>query len=201
MSKEIVGVILAGGQSRRMGSDKAFLEIGGVPLIERTVEIILPLFPSVAIVAKETEKFHFMKGIYLVKDLFPEQHALGGIYTALKTFPGKDCFVFACDLPFLNVSLIRTMIEQRNGCDLLIPKSRRGLEPLHAIYTERCLPAMKDQIRQNRWSLEAFAKRVGLCILDPALFHLLDPEELSFFNVNTQRELKEARRFQIGKVC
>ena len=105
MSREIVGVILAGGQSRRMGTDKTLLKVGGIPLIARSVKTLLPLFPMVAIVAKDVEKFRFLKDAVLVKDLFEEQHALGGIYTALSHFSGKDCFVFACDLPFLNPSL------------------------------------------------------------------------------------------------
>ena len=196
MSKEIVGVILAGGRSHRMKTDKAFLEIGSIPLIERVLNVLLPLFPTVAIVAKDLEKFYPLKGIRLIPDLLPEQHALGGIYTALSTFTGKDCFIFACDLPFLNPSLIQAMIQRRNGYDLLIPKSRHGLEPLHAIYTGKCLPIMEKQIHQKRWSLELFVSQLRFNILDPALLSSVDPEGLAFFNVNTQEELQRAQEIQ-----
>lgn len=195
MCKEIVGIILAGGKSRRMGTNKAFLEIGGMPLIEREVKILSPLFPTVAVVSKELEKFRFMKGVSFVKDLFPEQHALGGIYTALSHFR-KDCFVFACDLPFLNPHLIQAMIAQENGYEVLIPKSRHGLEPLYAIYTGNCLPILEKQIRHSRWSLELLVQQTRLRVFDSTLLHSLDPKELSFFNVNTSGQLRKAQGIQ-----
>jgi len=192
MSKETVGVILAGGKSRRMGTDKAFLEIGGVPLITRVIDVLLPIFPTVVIVSKESKKFSSIKGVQLIQDLFPEQHALGGIYTALSTFPGRDCFVFSCDLPFLNPSLIHFMMQQRNGYDVFLPRSRHGLEPLHALYTEKCLNLMGEQIRQKRWNLESLIHKVHCRILNPDILHTFDPEEFSFLNVNTPEEFKKA---------
>ena len=193
MPREIVGVILAGGESRRMGTDKAFLKIGGVSLMERTVQTLLLLFPTVAIVSKEPEKFHPLKGISLIQDLFPEQHALGGVYSALRRFQRQDCFVFACDMPFLNPLLIRTMIEQRNGYDLFIPRSRHGLEPLHAIYTSRCLSTMIQQIERKEWNLETFVQKVHYGILDAGVLHAFDPEEASFLNVNTPEAFQKAQ--------
>lgn len=189
----IVGVILAGGKSRRMGVDKTFLEIGGVPLIERAVQTLLPLFPTVAIVSKEVEKFHLVKGVSLVRDLFPEQHALGGIYTALSYFQGKGCFIFACDLPFLNPSLISFMIQKMNGYDILVPKSHHGLEPLHAIYSKRCLGAMEELIRQKEWGLKSFIRGAHYGLVNSTTLHTFDPEEISFLNVNTPEEFQKAK--------
>ena len=193
MSKEMVGVILAGGRSRRMGTDKAFLEIGGVPLIERVIGVLSPIFPTLAIVLKESKKFSSIKGVQLVQDLFPEQHALGGIYTALSHFRGKDCFVFSCDLPFLNPGLIRTMMREMNGYDALIPQSRHGLEPLHALYSGECLDGIERQIHERNWNLEALLQKIKFGILNPALLHVIDPEELSFLNINTPEESQRAQ--------
>lgn len=190
-NQQIVGVILAGGKSQRMGTDKAFLEVGGIPLIQRILEVLTPIFRTVAIVAKELQKFECAaKDVKRVRDLFPEQHALGGIYTALRAFPGKECFVFACDLPFLNPDLIRCMIQRFNGCDLLLPKSRSGLEPLHAIYGKGCVKVLEDKIRRGDWRLENLAGFVRSEILDPNALHSFDPEELSVTNVNTPGEFR-----------
>lgn len=187
MSKEIIGVILAGGQSRRMGKDKAFLEVGGMPLIEQVTKVLLPLFPTVAIVAKESEKFRFIEGVVMIQDHFAEQHALGGIYTALSHFR-KSCFVFACDLPFLNPQLIRFMMEEKNGYEVFIPKSYHGLEPLHALYTTGGLAAIENEIRQGQWCLEDCIQKMHYGVLDPEVLRRFDPEELSFLNVNTPRQ-------------
>ena len=194
MFEETVGVILAGGQSRRMGTDKAFLEIEGIPLITRIIDTLLPIFPTVAIVSKDIQKFSSIQGAQLIQDLFQEQHALGGIYTALSAFPGKDCFVFACDLPFLNASLIHSMMEEKNGYDLFIPKSRHGLEPLHAIYTEKCLKAMKKQIRRKRWSLGFLVSQLRSGIYDLSSLRAFDPEERCLMNVNTPHDLRMAEK-------
>lgn len=200
MPKEIVGIILAGGKSRRMGTDKAFLEIGGVPLITRVIDVLLPIFPTVVIASKESKKFSSIKGVQLIQDLFPEQHALGGIYTALLTFPGKDCFVFSCDLPFLNPRLIRSMVKEMNGYDALIPQSRHGLEPLHALYSGECLDDIERQIHERNWNLEALLQRIKFGILKTAVLHASDPEELSFFNVNTPEELQRAQAIEIKRM-
>ena len=193
MPREIVGIILAGGQSRRMGTDKAFLEIGGIPLIQRVLDVLLPIFPTVAIVAKDLEKFRHLKEVQLAQDLFTEQHALGGIYTALSTFGGKNCFVFSCDLPFLNAELIQAMIERQDGHDLFIPKSRRGLEPLHTLYTQRCLGTIERRILWRQWSLGGLVQRLNASILLPGQLHLFDPRELSFLNVNTPDGFQQAQ--------
>lgn len=197
MSREIIGVILAGGRSRRMGKDKAFLEMGGVSFVERIVKTLSPKFLTIAIVSKELQKFQSLRGVYLVQDLFQEQHTLGGITSALSHFRGKDCFIFACDLPFLNPDLIQLMIQRRNGYDVLIPRSRHGLESLHAIYTGKCLAAMKSAVHQGEWGLERFIRKMRFGIVEPETLHRFDPEELSFLNVNTPAELKRAREIEI----
>ena len=197
MSKEIVGVILAGGKSRRMGTDKAFLEVGGVPLIERVIGVLSPIFQTLAIVSKESKKFSSIKEVQLIQDLFPEQHALGGIYTALSHFRGKDCFVFSCDLPFLNPGLIRAMMREMNGYDALIPQSRYGLEPLHALYSGRCLDDIERQIHERHWNLAALLQKIKFSVLDLTVLRASDPEELSFFNINTPEELEKAQAIEM----
>lgn len=186
----IVGVILAGGQSRRMGTDKAFLEFEGLSLIARITETLRPLFSTVAIVAKKLERFRNLKEVHLVQDLFPEQHPLGGICTALHHFRGKDCFVFACDLPFLNPPLIRAMIQNRKADAVLVPRSRRGLEPLHAIYPATLLNLLTLQMQGERGSLEAILKKLPMSVLDTEILHTYDPAELSFLNMNTPEEFR-----------
>lgn len=192
--RERVGVILAGGKSRRMGKEKAFLEIAGVPLIQRTIRALSPFFLNLAVVTKDVEPFRFLDGVYRVQDAFTEQHALGGITTALTAFPGKDCFVFACDMPSLNPRLIRHMLEERSEYDVLAPQSDRGLEPLHAIYTGRCLDRIASCIREKKWNLEAFVRMCRYRVVGPETVRALDPDGLSFVNVNTPEEFQKWER-------
>lgn len=188
---DITGIILAGGQGCRMGQGKAFLPWGPLTLIEHVIETLRPLVDELIVAAKDTRPFRHLN-VRVIEDLMPDAHALGGLYTGLKAASHDLCFVCGCDAPFLNPSLIRFLAQQADGYALVIPKTRHGLQPLHAVYTTSALPTIKAQLHNQQWALQALVSKLSAKVVEPEAVHRFDPEELSFFNVNTPKDLAQA---------
>lgn len=191
MTKLVTGVILAGGQSRRMGTDKAWLPLGGQPMIARICERLRPLCDELLIVTNAAARFAGL-GAVVVEDLVPGAHALGGIYTGLTLAAHDTCFVTACDAPFLHPALVRWLLQIAGDWDLVVPRTARGLQPLHAVYRRACLPAVAAQLQQAQWDVQRLIGRVRTQIIEPDLVHHWDPTEESFRNLNTPQEYADA---------
>lgn len=195
MREGVSGIILAGGNSRRMGRDKAFLPWGQTTLIEHLLERLRPVTDELVVAVKDARAFRHLKA-RVVEDCVPDAHALGGLYTGLRAACHERCFVCACDAPFLNVPLIRFLVEQVDGYELVIPKTRHGLEPLHAVYAKSALGAIKEQLRRRHWDLKALVPTLRTLVVGPESIHRFDPEELSFFNLNAPEDLAQALLIQ-----
>lgn len=194
--------ILAGGQSRRMGQDKALLEFGGRPLVEQVAERAAAVAAEIFLVAPlrpEYERFAWR----IVPDRFPQAGSLGGVYTALVEARHQFCLVLACDMPFVNPALLAYMAEQPRDYDVLVPalaadRSDQGgketLETLHAIYSKHCLPAIERQLRDGIFKIIGFFSEVKVRRVPEDTVRRFDPQLLSFFNANTPDEFDWARR-------
>lgn len=193
MRERVSGIVLAGGASRRMGRDKGSLPWGGSTLLEHVMARVRPVVDELLVVVKDTRAFDGV-GARVVEDRVPDAHALGGLYTGLTLAAHARCFVCACDAPWLNPALIRWLIQQADGRDLVIPRTREGLQPLHAVYRKSVLPAVEEQLRARRWDLRALVPNVRARIIEPEELARRDPGALSFFNVNTPDEYATARR-------
>lgn len=147
--------ILAGGASRRMGRNKALLPFRGKPLIRHQLDLLAPLFSEILISANEPAPYAPF-GLRVVPDLFAEPCSLSGIHALLKAATAPRVFVVACDLPFLNPALIRKLLEVPGDFDVVVPESDEGLEPLHAIYSRTCLPAIEKSAADSQWKVSAF---------------------------------------------
>ncbi len=197
MNSPVTGLVLAGGASRRMGREKAFLPWGRSTLIEHVVETLRPVTDEVIVAVKDAREFRHLHAT-VVADLVPDAHALGGIYTGLRMATHVRCFVCACDAPFLSTKLIRFLIQQADGVDLVIPKTAQGLQPLHAMYATSALPVIEEQLRARRWDLRMLVPKLRARIIEPETILRVDPEGLSFFNINTPAEYTAARRLRGG---
>ena len=184
-------VILAGGKSSRMGRDKALLDFGGEKLIQRVHRILKAAFDEVLISASNTEIYEFL-GAPVVPDIYDAGGSLAGIHAGLLSSQSESCFFAACDMPFLNVELIRYLSEFASEYDLVLPMSRNGLEPLHAFYSRNCLPQIERQLNEGNWKVIDFFDKVNIreVTVDEMLEH--DPGELSHFNINTQEKYELA---------
>ena len=193
----LTGLVLAGGESRRMGRPKAGLEIGGRPLVGRVLESLRPFCSDLIIVARRPSGF-LDWGVRVVRDLVVGQGPLGGLVTGLFYARTPWSLVAACDIPFLKPEVVELLVEaiqgQGAGPRAVVPRTPGGWQPLAAAYSRDCqAPA--------RRLLEAGGRKVddlrnwGVVWQDlpEKTIRTRDPELVSFFNINTPSELSEAR--------
>lgn len=197
----LTAAVLAGGQSRRMGQDKALLEVDGRSLIEYVLDVTNALADETLIIASERPEYEQF-GCRVVPDKFPRSGSLGGIYTALSEANTDYCLVLACDMPFVNSRLLEHMAQVERSYDVLVPslpaeRSDQGdnetLETLHAIYSKACLPAIERQLNAGVFKVIGFFSEVKVMKLPEDVIQEHDPQLLSFFNTNTPEEFAWAK--------
>lgn len=188
--------IQAGGQSSRMGEDKALKTFLGRPLIQRVIERLAPIADELIVTTNRPEDYSFLS-LRLIPDLNPGRGALGGLYTAIASASNPFVAVVACDMPFASATFFeaatRLMVEE--GVDVVIAKSEEGYEPLHAVYRRgTCLPAIQAAIDADEWKVIAWFPQVKARVLTPEEIKHYDPTGLAFWNVNTPEEFIEAEK-------
>lgn len=187
----MVGVILVGGKSSRYGRNKALEPLRGERLIDRRVRTIRALFPQVLVITNEPELYLHLD-VTVVRDVIPGKGPLGGIYTGLVFAQGEKIFVTACDMPFAQPALIRHMVQLAVDYDVVVPQKEEGLEPLHAIYSPRCLPHTKTMLDRGKLQVISFFPAVKVYRISSDEIGQLDPEGLSFFNINIPDDMDRA---------
>jgi len=189
-------VIQAGGESRRMGQDKALMPFLGRPLIQRVLQRVNPLADEVLVTTNHPELYGFLN-LPLLPDLIPGRGALGGLYTALQSASQPLVAIVACDMPFASQALfaLERDILLATKADIAIAHSGNGLEPFHAVYRRAtCLPPIEAALQAKKWRVDAWFSQVEMHILQPEEIRCIDPQLLCFRNVNTPEELKEAEQ-------
>lgn len=191
-------VINAGGESRRMGENKALKRFAGQILIDRMVNRLRPLARELLITTNQPELFDFIE-LPLIPDLIPGKGALGGLYTAIASAHQPLVGVVACDMPFINARLLgveRDLLVSQ-GVDVVIPRLATGLEPLHAIYRqETCIPPIRAALDSDSLRLVSWFSAVRVYEMLPEEIVKVDPEFRSFTNVNTPEEFRQAENFE-----
>jgi molybdopterin-guanine dinucleotide biosynthesis protein A len=188
--------IQAGGQSSRMGEDKALKTFLGRPLIQRVVERLSPIADELIVTTNRPDDYRFLD-LPLFPDLKPDRGALGGLYTAIASASNPIVAVVACDMPFASLTLLeaarRILIEE--NADVVIAKSAEGYEPLHAVYrTETCKPAIAAAIDADQWKVIAWFPQVKMRVLTSEEIKRYEPSGLAFWNVNTPEEFAQAEK-------
>ncbi len=195
----VTGVILAGGQSRRMGSNKALLPYRGGRFIEAIHRQLSGLFEEVLLVTNTPEQYQFLP-CRAVADVHPGMGALAGLHAGLHHSHTPHIFAVACDMPYLNEELIRAMLARRHQADLVIPEGENGPEPLHAVYAWQCLPAMEAALLSGKRRIVSFFPQVRVHCFGHTEIATLDPDFMSFRNINTPEDYYELRRGESGHV-
>ena len=188
--------IQAGGQSSRMGEDKALKIFLGRPLIQRVADRLTPIADEIIVTTNRPDDYRFLN-LRLFSDIKPERGALGGLYTAIASATQPIVAVVACDMPFASPRLIETMsrLLVEEEADVVIAKSEGGYEPLHAVYRrEACLPAIEKSIDADQWKVIAWFPQVKVRVLTLDEIKSADPEGLAFWNVNTPEEFAKAEK-------
>jgi molybdenum cofactor guanylyltransferase len=185
----VAGVIVAGGRASRMGGrDKAFAAVHGEPIAVRTVRIFRALFPQVLVATNRPERFAGL-GVETVADVFPGCGPLAGIHAALRLSRHPHAFVAACDMPGLDPEVIRFLLARIGDADAVVPRWEGDVEPLHAVYAARCLPAIEASLRAGRHALRDFLADVRVDYVAEEELAALRGAARSLTNVNTPEEL------------
>ena len=197
-SVRVSGVILAGGMGRRLEKNKALERIGGKALIERVIDSLVPLTTEVLAVVARPEQATALRlppSLRVVSDRYPGGGSLGGIFTGLEASAEPWSLVVACDMPFLNRELLRHLMAQSSNVDAVVPCLGGQPEPLHALYSKACLAPMERMLRAGQLKIAPLFEAVRVRYVDEETIDRIDPRHLSFFNINTQADLEEARGY------
>lgn len=197
MTTPLTGAILVGGDSRRMGRDKATLSWQGRTLLTHVHDLIAPLCNEILLITQRHRHPDSLGtipvGCRVVNDKLEGRGPLVGIHAALDASRQDRVLVVACDMPWLVPRLLVAMTDDDQG-DVVIPRTARGWEPLHAIYHRRCLPAIEETLALGPRPVPAFFGDVQVTIWDAERCRIHDPEGRSFRNVNSPDDLVEVIR-------
>jgi molybdenum cofactor guanylyltransferase len=188
---DIAGIVLAGGLSTRIGRDKGRLELGGQTLAARSVETMKQLFDEVIYVSNDAEDPSF-EGIFWARDEVPHLGPLGGILAGLRAMEAERAFVSAYDMPFLVKELVELLAGYDLKADVVVPVIAGRFEPLHSVYSRRCLPVIAKRLGEGNKQIIGFYEHVKVATVAEEELRAVDPKLRSFFNVNTWRDFETA---------
>jgi molybdopterin-guanine dinucleotide biosynthesis protein A len=192
LTRMVTVAVQAGGESRRMGRNKALMPFLGRPLIERVVERVRLLGDEIILTTNEPEAFAWL-GLRAVSDLYPGVGALAGLHTALATASHPEVLVVACDMPFVSAELLREELRllRNEGIDAVVPDSGEGYEPFHAAYRrEPCLAAVEAALQAGQRRMISWFPAARVRILSAAEVNRFDPRGVAFLNANTPEEFE-----------
>ncbi|WP_209341695.1 molybdenum cofactor guanylyltransferase [Flavonifractor sp. AGMB03687] len=184
-----IAVILSGGQSRRMGRDKAGLTLEGQSFLDRMTEGLAPLFDQVYVSVDRPGRY---PGRQELPDLRPGQGPLAGLETAFLRTGAEEVFLAAVDLPFASPDLARRVVAAAGDGDACVIRRRDGgAEPLFALYRRSCLPALTACLDEGRRAVKALLERVDCRWLEEDALGEIDLER-ALWNINTQADFSRA---------
>ncbi|MDA8212769.1 MAG: molybdenum cofactor guanylyltransferase [Clostridia bacterium] len=192
------GIILAGGKNSRMGANKALLTLGNRTFIQDAVQNLRQFCAEIIVVSNEPELYRDL-GVKVTEDIIPKKGPLSGIHAGLTVSANFHNFIVACDMPFLNWTLGKYMVDNVDGLDVLIPRIGEYLQPLHAVYSKNCIRPIEKCLEQNIFKAQnifkviAFYPEVKVGYLDEDKIRELVDVDKVFFNVNTPEDLDRAK--------
>jgi len=198
-------ILLSGGRNQRIGREKAFIEIRGKSILEIVLEKLNRVKAEkdkIILVANRLSFYQekirnnpsFSKIISKITgDLIFNAGPLGGIYSGLAVSDSMYNFVFACDMPFLNVRLIQYMLNKEVDYDILVPKYDKYFEPLHAIYSKRILPLIKRNLENGIYQIQSIFSEARTKYVTKSEMERFGRWKDFFFNINTIDDLREAQ--------
>ena len=192
MIANCVAIVLAGGESRRMGCDKATLRLGEETLLQRVVSIVQPLFAQVLISVRERRsQIDFPQ----ILDTHANAGPLAGLCTGLAQAGAPWVFAVATDMPFVRPALIECLAQRRAGFDAVVPVVHGHPQPLAAFYSVACLEPIRALLDgDGKRSLRVALEQLNVCYVAESDLLAADPQLRSFFDLDTPQDLAAARR-------
>ncbi|MXV77009.1 molybdenum cofactor guanylyltransferase [Candidatus Poribacteria bacterium] len=193
----VTGAILAGGKSRRMGVNKAFLRLGNRTLIEHGIHRIQPIADELLIITNTPDEYKHL-GIETKADIIPNSGTLGGIHSALTHATNDAVICVGCDNPFIDTNLLLYLISVLGKHDAVIPytcseKGQMTLQTLCAVYSKRCLPIIKKMLNDAEYRVHALKWHAKINLITPETWKKIDPDGYSFLNINTPDDFEVAQ--------
>ena len=193
------GVILAGGDSRRMGRNKALMRLGDETLISRTLKRLQSVTDETIIIANSVHLYSELD-VRVYEDLIPESGALGGVYTGLTHAVNSAVVCVACDMPLLKPELMNYLLSVLGEHDAVVPytqeleESNPKLQTLCAVYARRCKRVVRQMLEGGELRLHALCDRIKVRRVPPVEWRDFDPDGLSFVNVNTREDFERVKK-------
>ena len=161
-------------------------------MIEHLLAVFQPLFDDIILVTNDPVKY-LPWNLHVVTDIFSCRSSLTGIHAGLFHADHPHAFIAACDAPFLQSEVVRTLLAALGSADdVVIPETTGGLEPLCAIYSKRCLPVIETLLDRQQFKIQTFFPSVRLIRIEEERLRSADPDLISFFNINTPEDLARA---------
>lgn len=193
----ITGVILAGGKSRRMGENKALMQLGEDSLIGHVIRRMRMVTDELLLITNNPTAYTHLN-LPMHEDIVPNTGALGGVYTGLTYASHDTVLCVACDSPFLAPKLLTYLVSVLGEHDAVMPyTSRRDqgqitLQTLCAVYSKRCLPIIELMLQESELRVHALHERAHIKRISPEVWQRFDPDGMSFFNINTPEDFDHA---------
>lgn len=191
--QDLAAIILAGGQSRRMGQNKALLRLhpAGPTLIELVIQAIAPLTMQIMISTNTPAEYAWL-GLPLIPDQRADCGPLAGLEAGLTATSAAQLLVVGCDMPFVRTDLLRHLVSLRGAAAAVVPLNAADQpEPLCAIYSQACLPVIRARLAAGQYQLRAWLADISVRYVTAAELAICDPELQSFRNLNTPLDLRE----------
>jgi molybdopterin-guanine dinucleotide biosynthesis protein A len=189
---DLTVAILAGGQSRRMGQDKAFVRLGDRPMIAHVLDAVAGLAAERLIIANPGPAYAAL-GVPVVADLIPACGPLGGLYTALMAMRTPWLLLVGCDMPWLQRPVLAWLAGLRGESadfPIIVPEWEGRLHPLHALYARPCAEAILPRLHAGELRMHAFVRSQRALIVPQNEIARLDPGGQSLRNINTPEALR-----------
>jgi len=193
-SRDMTGILLAGGRSSRFGSDKALAPWKGGTVIGSVISAISPLFPVILLVTRDPGKYAFLESsvVKLVADSYPEEHPMGGLHTGLSNSSTPYSFACACDMPLINPALVEKICGLADGWDAVVPVFGGFPQPLCAVYSRNCTDVIGQMISDSNLRVRDIANNVRTRLVSEDEVRSVDPGGDSFTDIDTPDDLEKA---------
>ena len=192
----IIGAVLAGGRGRRIGRDKAMVELDGRPLISYPVGALRSAGLDVVLALRGGQEAPAgLEDVSVVRDEFEDAGPLGGLHALLKWMPGGWVLVGSWDQPFVRVNLLHGIMSHSEcAADAVVARTPERLQPMPGLYRKSCLPVVDGALRRGEHGMRDVLNGLPRYELAGEDLDCLDLEHSSFGNVNTPKDLLRARR-------
>ncbi|QIA09745.1 molybdenum cofactor guanylyltransferase [Draconibacterium halophilum] len=186
---QITTIILAGGKSKRMGTDKALLELDGQTLLERAIELCKPI--SSELLISSNHQSHTTFGYPVIEDEIKNCGPMGGISSGLKQSKSDWNLVLSVDAAFVDSNFLKFLLANTGDFDAVIPFTEKGAEPLIALYNKSILPAMGNRLQSDDYRMQNLLKESKTNWLDAG--ELQVENKRLFTNLNRPEDLQSSK--------